>query len=448
MSCHVKKFAVLLFICSMAFCVSAGPAAAMPAFDVYKMSDMSDFNPNTFTNPEGDDVIKIGLMSMFSGAGSRNGEIFWLTTTWNAYDINKRGGLMVDGKKKKIAVFKGDTQGKPAITKKEAEKLCLEEKVDFLTGSPGSHTCLVIQTVAKKYKKIFVNTLGVAESLMDAKNFNRYTFRTIQTTAMHGAAMAYFYSKRPEKKFYLINQDYSYGHDMAAGFKRGLKMYKPNAVIVGDIYHPLFQKDMAPYITKVMASDAEVIFCSDWLPDAGNFLKTARELGVDLPIANMYIDDPNVLAPVGIKGITGLVNQKDFLIGFDTPEHAKWLNDWHESWKNWGKPYETPIYQWNTQTLGQVIEDLYWLFDVVERAGTTDSEKIIDIWEGDEYKSILRVRTMRACDHQAVNDTFVAEFVHPNPYYDDIAYAKDIVRVPAEYCTQPVPEGLDRCEKK
>lgn len=130
----------------------------------------------------------------------------------------------------------------------------------------------------------------------------------------------------------------------------------------------------------------------------------------------MYTDDPNVLAPVGIKGITGLVNQKDFLIGFDTPEHAKWLNDWHESWKNWDKPYETPIYQWNTQTLGQVIEDLYWLFDVVERAGTTDSEKIIDIWEGDEYKSILRVRTMRACDHQAVNDTFVAEFVHPNPY--------------------------------
>lgn len=125
----------------------------MPAFDVYKMSDMSDFNPNTFTNPEGDDVIKIGLMSMFSGSGARNGEIFWLTTTWNAYDINKRGGLMVDGKKKKIAVFKGDTQGKPAITKKEAEKLCLEEKVDFLTGSPGSHTCLVIQTVAKKYKK-------------------------------------------------------------------------------------------------------------------------------------------------------------------------------------------------------------------------------------------------------------------------------------------------------
>ena len=447
MNFSVKRCAILTCICALALCFLGTSATAMPAFDIYKMSDMTGFDPNTYKNPEGDDVVKIGLLQIFSGPAAGNGEIFWATCTWNAYDINKRGGLMVDGKKKKVVILKGDTQGKPTTTKKEAEKLCLEEKVDVLWGTSGSHNCLVIQNVAKKYKTIFVNTLGLADTLMDGKNFNRYTFKTIQSTQMHGAALAYFYSKRPEKKFYILNQDYVYGHDMAAGFKRGLKLYKPDAVIVGETYHPLFMKDIAPYVTKITASGAEVVFSSDWLPDGGNLLKTMRELGVNLPIANIYVDEPNALTAVGIEGTKGLVNQKDFLIGFDTPESTKWLTDWNNCWKTWSKPYDSQLYKWNSGTLGQVIEDTYWLFDVMERAGSTDPEKIIATWEGDEYKAISRVRKMRACDHHAVNDTFVTEYVFPNPFFDGMAAGKDIIRIPAEYCTHPIPEDLDRCKK-
>jgi len=52
-------------------------------------------------------------------------------------------------------------------------------------------------------------------------------------------------------------------------------------------------------MTKIKGSRAEVIFTGDWEPDAGNFLKQARNLGVKLPFANLYMDHPSPLSAVG-----------------------------------------------------------------------------------------------------------------------------------------------------
>jgi hypothetical protein len=88
------------------------------------------------------------------------------------------------------------------------------------------------------------------------------------------------------------------------------------------------------------------------------------------------------------------------------------------------------------------------MFDVIERAGTMNSEKIIKVWEGDEYRSITGVVKMRACDHQIVRDVFVSQFEFPNPWFSDAAsYGKPVI-VPAKYAEQPLPEGLDRCKRK
>ncbi len=106
--------------------VQTGPASATPAFDPAKIADMTGYDPGIVTFAPGDDTFKIGLMEAFSGPGAANGRYYWLTTSWCAYDYNKRGGIMVDGKKKMIEVIKGDTQSKPAVTKKTAERLCLE----------------------------------------------------------------------------------------------------------------------------------------------------------------------------------------------------------------------------------------------------------------------------------------------------------------------------------
>jgi branched-chain amino acid transport system substrate-binding protein len=444
---YSSRFFLRLLVFSLFFVFALSPyALGQPAFDIKKISDMSDFDATTFKNPTGD-TFKIGLIEAFSGASAFNGQLYWLVNTWIAHDFNKRGGILVDGKKKMIEIVKGDHQAKPAVTKKVAEKLCLEDKVNVLWGTAGSHLTLIVQQVAAQYKTIFMNPMSLTDALMDGKNFNRYTFRTTITTTQFGYAMAYYYSKRAEKKFYILCQDYMFGHEIAKAFKDGLKKYKPEAEIVGEAFHPLFMTDFAPYLTKVQGSGAEVIYTGDWSPDADNFLKQARSMGITLPIANIYMDAPGIQQAVGGAGGRGMVNVNDHHMTIDTPEMNQFIKIWHKAWEKWKEPYNTVMWEYPLGAGAKTLNVSYWMMDVIERAASTDPEKIIKVWEGDTYKSLNGSVHMRACDHQVVRDMYAAEYIFPNQFYKDAAAPGKPFVIPAQFCMPAIPADLDRCKK-
>ncbi|MCK9274798.1 MAG: ABC transporter substrate-binding protein [Syntrophales bacterium] len=441
-----KRISMIVCFCMLLLVHAIVPGqTAAAAFDPAKIADMSEFDPVKTTFPEGD-TVKIGLMEAFSGPGAANGRYYWLTNSWVVYDLNKRGGISVDGKKKMVEIIKGDTQSKPAVTKKTAERLCLEDKVNVLWGASGSHICLIIQKVAEKYKVIYHNPMSLSPSLMDGTNFNRYAFRTCLDSNMFGEAMAYYFSKRPEKKFYILNQDYSYGHDMAQGFKAGLKKHNPDAVIVGEAFHPLFLKDFAPYLTKVQGAGAEVIFSGDWTPDGPNMLKQAVGMGMSLPIANLYIDSRPAMESIGGPAGRIMINANDYMVSVDTPQNNAFVKIWHESSKDWSAPYDTDEWIWPVTIFGRCVDATYWMFDVIERAGTLDPEKIIATWENDEYTGLMGKMKMRACDHQVIRDMFVTQFEFPNKWHEKGASYGKAERISSEYCTPPVPADLDRCK--
>jgi len=426
--------------------ISMPAAAAMPGYDMNKVSDMTGYDPSNQNIPKGD-TFKIGIMMIFSGPGAGNGELYWCQSGWVAHDMNKRGGIMVDGKKKLIEIIKGDTQGKPSPAKKMAERMCLEEKVHLMVGTNGSHISVVLQSVAKKYKTPYVIMCANSANVLDGKNFNRYSFRTCLNSSMFGDAMAYFYSKRSETKFYILNQDYLFGHEMADAFKDGLKKYKPEAVILDEVYHPLFMKDFAPYVTRVKGSGAEVLYTADWKPDSVNLMLTLKSLQANIPVAHLYGDTPQNYEALGEAG-KGHVNVNDYLITCDTPENKAFVAAWHKEWKNWKTPYDTIEYKYPITVLGSCVDQLYWMLDVFERAGSTDPEKFIAKFEGDAYKGLTGVMKMRVCDHQAVKNMYATEFEYPGRFWGESAasYGK-VVTIPAEYCTPAIPAGLDRCKK-
>ena len=186
------------------------------AFDANKMSDMSDFDPSNPIIPTGD-TIKIAVVWPFSGPGALNGEIAWIGFAWAAHDINKRGGIMVDGKKKLIEMIKADSMSKPDQAKKICERMVLQEKVNILVGTSGSNIQKIINETGAKYKIIALNIGSLSDDLNDATNFSRYNFMSSDSTEQIGRGMAYFYGqiRKKEKKFYILCQDYSFGHGLA-----------------------------------------------------------------------------------------------------------------------------------------------------------------------------------------------------------------------------------------
>ena len=231
------------------------------------MSDMTDYDPSNPVIPTGD-TIKIALVASFSGPAQINSLAYWAPVQWAAHDINKRGGIMVDGKKKLVEVIKADHMSKADQCKKICERMVLQEKVHVLWGTDGSNMQKIINEVANKYKIIAVSAAAQSDDLMSAENFGRYSFFVTPGTEQIGRSMAYFFGqlRKKEKKFYILCQDYSFGRGLADGFKKGMKEFYPEGQLVGEDYHKLFLTDYAPYLTKVKASGAEVVWTGDWSP--------------------------------------------------------------------------------------------------------------------------------------------------------------------------------------
>ena len=464
-----KRFAVLTILLITAIlvnqnlCVAAQKMAGLELDKFYKV--MADFDPNNPVIPEGD-TIKIAIVASFSGPASMTGQLYFISVQWAAHAINKQGGIMVDGKRKLIQVLKADHMSRADACKKICERTILQDKVHVLMGTDGSHLQKIINDTAAKYKVISISIASISDDLQNAVNFNRYSFMSAFSTEQIGRGFAYYYGqiRKKEKKFYIICQDYSMGRSIAAGFKKGLQEYYPEAQVVGEDYHKLFLTDYAPYLTKIKASGAEVIFTGDWMPDAGNLLKQARHMRIQQPFANIFMDDPNLLNEVGVDGTKGLVNITQYGSGnpsFKTDADKKYNQIWHDLWKTkWRSPYNTLLFQYPLGNIGSWIEQAFWFFSVVERAGSTDAEKIIRVWEGDRYKfGNRKIVTMRACDHKIVQDLHVYEYVPPEqqrqsmnmpPYYwfKNSSGSGPSYVIPAAKALPWMDPKLDRCRGK
>jgi ABC-type branched-subunit amino acid transport system substrate-binding protein len=489
MSCFLKRFSFVFLILSVFSLVAYAPTTATAAkvdkkaktakadpsdkfgkvnaaYDASKMGDMSDFDPATVVSPTGD-TIKIAVVASFSGPAALNGTLYWHVTQWVAHDINKRGGIWVDGKKKLIEIIKADHMGKLDQCKKVVERMILQEKVHVLWGTDGSHLMKVINEAANKYKVIAINATCLSDDLMDATNFGRYAFHTAFSTEQVGRGLAYYYGqiRKKEKKFYILNQDYSFGHQLADGFKKGLKEYYPESQLVGEDFHKLFLTDYAPYLEKIKTSGAEVIFTGDWLPDAGNLLKQARQANIMLPFANIYMDEPNSLHEAGVEWTNGLINLSTFSTAnpqFQLPGHIKMYKAWNDQWKNKWKtaPYNSKLFEIYGGNYGSWTGVTYWLLSVIERAKSTNPEKIIAVWENDTYQFVNGKKVkMRACDHKIVQNLAISEFVpweqqkvsfNIPPYYwyqGSSSYGPTAV-LPAEKVLPWMDQKLDRCKGK
>jgi hypothetical protein len=100
------------------------------------------------------------------------------------------------------------------------------------------------------------------------------------------------------------------------------------------------------------------------------------------------------------------------------------------------------------------------MLSVIERAKSTDPEKIIKVWEGDTYKFVTgRIVKMRACDHKAIQDFEISEYVVPDqqkgyfsipPYhwYTGISSPGPAWLVPAAKVLPWMDQKLDRCKGK
>ena len=78
---------------------------------------------------------------------------------------------------------------------------------------------------------------------------------------------------------------------MTDDFKKVITQEIPDVKILGEDYDPIGQKDFGPYISKILASGAEIIFTGNYGTDLQNLMKQGAEMGINFRYATYFLDD-------------------------------------------------------------------------------------------------------------------------------------------------------------
>jgi branched-chain amino acid transport system substrate-binding protein len=360
--------------------------------------------------------IRIGMIEPLSGPVAYSGELFVAAARFAAYQLNRAGGALG----RQVEIVPADSELKPDVATRRANELLFREKVDMLAVGPGSAVAKAVSQVAHRNRKIFVTYASEAAELT-GEDFLDTTFRCCMNTEMHSRMLALYFTRMVKEKpdrFYLLNEDYNFGHACAEGFKRAFEKLKvPNQNIVGEDYHPLQKvQDFGPYVTKIMASGAQTVITGDWGQDLRLLLQQGTSLGWKAKTGGYYLDDAVVLQAVKDAAV-GHVTAGVYSLALETPANKAFIRQWREHYP------DAPLnYRYPNLSVSHTVNAILWLGDVVNRAGSLDTDKLIHAWEGAKFAAMWGDVEMRACDHQMQSPGFVSEIAGPDHIPADIRY--------------------------
>jgi branched-chain amino acid transport system substrate-binding protein len=391
--------------------------------------------------------IKIGVFEPLSGPVKYGGDAFVAATRFAADRVNRAGGVLG----RKLEVIPADSELKPDVATRRANELIHAKQVDILAQGTASHVGKAVSQVASQNRRIFVTYGSLAAELTGAE-FLPTTFRCCPNTDMYSAVLAVYFTRLAPRKhttIYLLNPDYNFGHAAAEGFKRNFARYKAaDQRIVGEEFHPLQKlQDFAPYVTKIMASGAEVVVTGAWGQDLRLLMQQGAALGWTPTLGTYVFDDPVAVQAVGRSAIGHMIAGSHFLT-VDTPENREMIGAWRAFYPDAPLSHRYPV-----QYLGYAANAVLWLADVIKAAGRVETEAIIGAWEGRRFRAPWGDVEMRACDHQMLTPGYAAQIMDPASiprairyFGDEMPYIGRPTPVPRPEITVPPSEtGNPRC---
>ena len=362
------------------------------------------------------DTIKLAVVEPLSGNFKDIGERYLEGVEYRVKKINEQGGLLG----KKVEVVRVDSEVKPDVATRKATNLILKDNVKYFCGGTGSSVGAAMSVLAEKNNVLFFS-YGMDAASLTGDKCSRNFFRTACNTDTHSFALAKWVADKGYKKVCTIAQDYSFGKEATAAFIKKLKELNPSAQIVAELYHPLGEKDFAPYATQLLAAGPDIIFTSNWGNDLSLLLKQAHQLGLKTKFACYYLNDENAIAAVANDdAVVGSMASEVYMLTIPTEANKKFVAEFYKDqghYPSWlrGKGY---------------MAVMFWA-EAMKKAGKDDVDAVINAWEGLTYNGPAGEWVMRACDHQAQVPIWMAEMVPKSDFYKH-AFVGPAVAMPAK----------------
>jgi branched-chain amino acid transport system substrate-binding protein len=292
-------------------------------------------------------------------------------------------------------------------------KAAVDQGFRYIAQGNGSGAALALSDAVAKHNErnpgkevVYLNYAAVDPSLTNEK-CNYWHFRLDADTSQKMEALTSFMKDQAGvKKVYLLNQNYSHGHQVAKYFKEGMSRKRPDVTIAGEDLVPLGQvKDFAPYVAKIKQSGADTIVTGNWGADLTLFVKALNDAGLKLPMYTYYAavsGTPTVLASGGDSEV--------YQISY---AHSNYTGTMGKLTEEYQKKFGDDFYTFS------IYNGIVMLGEAMAKAKSTDPVKVAAALDGLKFKGFNGDSEMRKSDHQMQQGLYISKWQKvdsKNPY--------------------------------
>jgi branched-chain amino acid transport system substrate-binding protein len=375
----------------------------------------------------GEEPVKIALLSILSGKMASLGD-----------DI--KAGVMLAAEEKKtilgrpIELIYEDVETKTDLGVRKAEKVVFKDKVAAILGCGASSVTLAVSGNLPRLKVPQVSTASMSTKLY---NVNKYYFRAGQL-ANNQTVVGFINGMKNDpslrgRKWYVICVDQAYGHTGAEEFIKIAK--KNNIEIVNPKYDaaPIETVDWSAYINKIKLSGATGLYSVLFSSQSPVLHKQAYEFGLTKTVKHLAEGMP---IEAGLEACgepcTGMISAINYSWDIDAPASKQFAEAF---WKlNKLIPSQKGCSAYTAAML---------LFNAIEKAGSTDANKIIAALETARLDDGPFGPVWMGKDHSARQDIILVEAreAPQNPYGAKM-YLKVLMTIPAKEVGPPEPAAF------
>jgi len=216
------------------------------------------------------DSVKIGLILPMTGPQTSTGK--QIDAAVKLY--MQQNGTTVAGKK--IEVLLKDDGAVPDNTKRIAQELIVNDKVNIIAGFGVTPAAMAAAPLATQSKTVELVMAAGTSIITEA---SPYIVRTSFTLAQSTVPMAEWSAKNGIKKVVTMVSDYAPGIDAETSFKDAFT--KAGGEVVQAIRFPLANPDFSPFLQRAADAKPDAIFIFVPSGQGGAFVKQFVERGLD-----------------------------------------------------------------------------------------------------------------------------------------------------------------------
>ncbi|WP_233850559.1 branched-chain amino acid ABC transporter substrate-binding protein [Paraburkholderia sp. HD33-4] len=384
--------------------------------------------------------IQLALIEGMSGPFANAGAAVERNLRFGVEQVNAHGGVKLADGAHPFELIVLDSKGstEEALTQLRAAE---DRHIGYiLQGNSSAVAAALIGAIDKQNsrepdnRELFLNYSADDPALTNS-DCSFWHFRFDAHAGMRMAALADVIERdKAVKKVYLLNQDYSFGHDVSSLARSTLAAKRPDIAVVGDEFHPIGRvKDFAPYIAKIRASGADAVITGNWGNDLTLLVKAAREQGLDTKFYTFYGNSLGAPAALGDAGVG----------------HVIAVAEWHP---NVGGAASDARYAAFRARFPAAQDDypvlrmplmIDTLAAAMNRAGSADPTAVAKALEGIRFDNGFHASWMRADDHQLIQPLYVMQMDKagtPGVHFDNEGSGygfRTVLALPAERTVLP-----------